>query len=349
MSYINDALRKAQQEKDGRYSRYSGVISRLPGPRGRRRAGWIVAAASITLMLAAFVVWWAAADRQERSVAGKQQATEKVIAAAQMRAPTSGTTQVEQAPAPVQMSGGDQAASRSAAAAAGPVKPDASGTDPARLAETTRAQGEGASTTATGPVPAASAATARTIGVKETASSMQAKAGGDQAPLRQEAQRQPKAPGTRTAKSPGLKGAAPARPTAAKLAPTPESLYQEALSAQRNKKTAAAERLYRRILTLDAAHTGAMNNLGVLYMSRGQYDQALVLFKKAIAARKDYVDPHYNLACLYAQRGDYASSIAYLKSAVAINRAAVEWARTDKDLKPLRGMDDFKKLLEGGE
>jgi Flp pilus assembly protein TadD len=131
--------------------------------------------------------------------------------------------------------------------------------------------------------------------------------------------------------------------------PDPGALYQKALAAQRNKKTAEAERLYHRILALDTQHAGAMNNLGVLYMSRGRHDQALTLFKKAIAVRKDYVDPYYNLACLYAQRQDKASSIAYLKSAVAINRAAIDWARTDKDLKPIREMDDFKKLMESGE
>jgi len=303
MSYINDALRKAQQEKDGRYGRYSGVISRLPGPRGQGRAGWIVAAVSITLILAALSVWWTTADRQERPVVVNQQV------------PATSTAQVEPASPTAQTPGTEQAASSPlAAATTGPGRTEA----------------------------AAPTATVQTKSVKTAVSAVRPETS---APGRQTALLKPS---EREVKKSKVEAATP-RAQSAKPVPDPGALYQKALAAQRNKKTAEAERLYRRILTLDAAHTGAMNNLGVLYMSRGRHDQARDLFKKAIAVRNDYVDPYYNLACLYAQRQDKAGSIAYLKSAVAINRAAIDWARTDKDLKPIREMDDFKKLMESGE
>ena len=300
MSYINDALRKAQQEKDGRYGRYSGIISRLPAPRGHGRAKWIGAAVSVTLILAALFVWLATmtTDRQDRAVATRQETPKTVASAGQTPPPTAGT---------------DQGVARPLAPATGPAQPDTAGADPVQTKAVE---------------PAVSAVRPETS-----------------APGRQTALLKPLEREVKKSKvEPATPRAQPATPV-----PDPGALYQKALAAQRNKKTAEAERLYRRILALDTQHTGAMNNLGVLYMSRGRHDQALALFKKAISVRKDYVDPYYNLACLYAQRQDKAGSIAYLKSAVAINRAAIDWARTDKDLKPIQDMDDFKRLMESGE
>lgn len=254
MSYINDALKKAQQEKDCRYNRYSGIISGLPGPRSYRRRKWIAAAVSIMLMLAALFVWLATTGHLELPVVARQQTPEKVVTAGR-----------DQAPATVAPGGHVARAT------------DADSSVAATRTETT----------------------------------------------------------------------APAAPPGA-VAPPPEvgTLYREALAAQRNKKTEVAERLYRRILTLDAQHVEAMNNLGVIYMAHGRQEQAVALFSKAIVRKKDYIDPYYNLACLYAQRKDLAKSIAYLKSAIAIDRAVIDWAKTDMDMKDIRDLEAFKNLME---
>ena len=62
MSYINDALRKAQKDKDSRYERFGGVIAQNPeGPdrRRKRRAvvGAIVALAILVSAVLFFVVY----------------------------------------------------------------------------------------------------------------------------------------------------------------------------------------------------------------------------------------------------------------------------------------------------
>lgn len=271
MSYINDALRKAQQEKDSRYSRYSGVISGLPGPRSHKRKTWLAVAVSMTLMLAALFIWLATTSHLELPFVAKQQTHEKAVAA-----------------------GHPQAQSMSATA-----------------------------TSATGRETAA-------VAVVKTAAVESA------------------TPAKGTAQAAGKETSAPAAPSAVVKPPFPDpgTLYREALAAQRDKKAAVTEQLYRRILTLDAQHVQAMNNLGVLYMGQGRQEQAVVLFSKAIAIKKDYVDPYYNLACLYAQRKDAAKSIAYLKSAIAIDRSVIDWARTDMDLRNIMHLDDFKKLME---
>jgi tetratricopeptide (TPR) repeat protein len=55
MSYINEALKKAQEEKNGRYECYRGIISRPP-PAGRsRRTRWLIAGVFACIVLAAGV------------------------------------------------------------------------------------------------------------------------------------------------------------------------------------------------------------------------------------------------------------------------------------------------------
>jgi Tfp pilus assembly protein PilF len=320
MSYINDALRKAQQEKDSRYGRYSGIISRLPGPRGHGRAKWIFAAVSL-MMLTALFVWWTTADRQERPVTATQATPEKAAAAGQMRVPATSTGHVEPASPTAQTSGTEQAASRPLAATTGPAQPDATGTGPALVATT--ATGTQASPAASSPRLAQTAAAAKTKTVESAA------------PAAGRAQAEP--------------ASTPVQTAVQKPSPDPEALYRRALAAQQNKKTAAAERLYRRVLALDVRHVRAMNNLGVLYMARGKQDQAIKLFRKAIAFKNDYVDPYYNLACLHDRRNDTAKSMAYLKSAIALDRTVIDWARKDTDLNHIRRLEDFKALLENGK
>jgi tetratricopeptide (TPR) repeat protein len=299
MSYINDALKKAQQEKDSRYGRYSDVISGLPGSRSRGRIKWVAVAVSMTLMLGAFFVWLATTDRQELPVIAKQQAPEKAGAAGQAQLPPTPATVVPAAP----VARATEAESSTAA-----IKVD-SATPAAKTAV-----GEPAPTVAR-TEPVGSAAPAK--GTAQAESSIAA------------ARKETSAPVVAVTTT----------------APEVGTLYREALAAQRNKKLDVAEQLYRRILTLDAQHVEAMNNLGVLDMGQGRQERAVALFSKAIAIKKDYVDPYYNLACLYAQRKDAAKSIAYLKSAIAVDRAVIDWVKTDMDMKDIRDLEAFKKLM----
>lgn len=239
MSYINDALKKAQQEKDSLYGHYGGIISRLPGPRTHARIKWLVAV-SASLMLASLFVWLMIDSHHKRPVITKKEQ---------------------------------------------PVKAEG-------IAE---------------PVKAPMSAPASTV-----------------------------------------KSAVVPAPPAVRKTPLPDTrlLYKEALAAQRRKKVDVAERLYRRVLTIDAQHVEAMNNLGVLYMAQKKQDQAIALFNKAISEKKDYVDSYYNLACIYAQQHKAAMSIQYLKLAIAIDRAVIDWAKTDVDMKNIRDLEAFKKLME---
>ncbi|MEK7242966.1 MAG: hypothetical protein AAB112_02190, partial [Thermodesulfobacteriota bacterium] len=51
MSYINDALRKAQKEKDNRYERFGGVIAPSPEGPNRPRKRRVIAGAIVALAI----------------------------------------------------------------------------------------------------------------------------------------------------------------------------------------------------------------------------------------------------------------------------------------------------------
>ena len=241
MSYINDALKRAQQNKDNLYSHYGVIISQLPGHPARSRIIWAVAAFSAIVALAAVLIWMTIDSGFVLRFTGKKEL-------------------------PLQ-------AGASAEPAQKPALEQTTPGEPSRAAES----------------PA------------ETA-----------------------------------------RPPFADA----QALYLEALAAQRNKKTAVAEWLYRRVLAIDARHVEAMNNLGVLYLAQGKQDQALEMFNQAISLKTDYADPYYNLSCLFAQRKNAARSLQYLKSAIAVNGDVIHWAKDDQDLKHITASEEFKKLLE---
>jgi hypothetical protein len=60
MSYINEALKKAQEEKNSRYEYYGGIISRPPAAGRSRRARWLIAGVFACIVLAAGV--WVAVN-----------------------------------------------------------------------------------------------------------------------------------------------------------------------------------------------------------------------------------------------------------------------------------------------
>lgn len=74
MSHINEALRKAQKEKDVQYLSYPGVLSARKRRRrglGRRLLGW--GALLLILVLLSFTAysWWASRDRQASARTGQ--------------------------------------------------------------------------------------------------------------------------------------------------------------------------------------------------------------------------------------------------------------------------------------
>ncbi len=125
------------------------------------------------------------------------------------------------------------------------------------------------------------------------------------------------------------------------------TLYSQALALQKEGRLQDAKKLYEGALERSPRLASALNNLGVIYIKEKNYDMARRMFEKAIQTEPGYVDPYYNLACLHAIQNDVGRSLAYLKKATSVNEAVRQWAKTDEDLRNLRGHSEYEKIIQG--
>lgn len=65
-------------------------------------------------------------------------------------------------------------------------------------------------------------------------------------------------------------------------------------------------------------------NLGIVLTERGEADQAIDHYKRAVALRPDYAEAHYNLGRLLVEQGQLDDAIAHYERAAAINPADAE-------------------------
>jgi len=150
----------------------------------------------------------------------------------------------------------------------------------------------------------------------------------------------PETPGP-AAPAPPATAAQPATP-----APASDGFYEKARAFQQQGLFRDARKWYTQALDADPGHVRALNNLGVLLLQQGEYDQARERLEKAARLDPANADPVYNLACLHALSGDTDRSLAYLTRAAALNPRVRVWAREDADLRSLRGLAPFERLVE---
>lgn len=127
------------------------------------------------------------------------------------------------------------------------------------------------------------------------------------------------------------------------------TFYQQALAHQKDGQLQKAVDLYKAALKASPNMVSALNNLGTIYIQQKNLPEARKVLEKAIRTNADYVDPYYNLACLHAQQKDIGRSLFYLKKAISVDNAARQWAKTDEDLKNLRGHVEYEKIISGAE
>ncbi len=126
-----------------------------------------------------------------------------------------------------------------------------------------------------------------------------------------------------------------------------KGLCDEAATASRKGEFSRARALYEKALKLAPENVEIVNNLGVVYLAEKKREDALLLFRRAILLKQDYVDPYYNMACLYAQKNDIDQSLWYLKIAISMDRDVVNWVKKDADMKVIAASPKFKEI-DGG-
>jgi hypothetical protein len=318
MSYINDALRKAQKDKDNRYEPFGGVIAPNPDAarRPRNQKAVFGSAAALVILVSAVLLFAVYGLKQPSSQ--PEGVPPPPAAAAETPAPAATAMAVLQVDGPTEIGKADRPPQPSS-------QPEGAPPPPAAAAET--------------PVPAATAKVVRPAdGPTETG--------------RADVGRQPSVQPKGAPPPPAAAAKKRAPKSTEKAVRLPEMReadvrYQEALIAQRAGDLRRAEEIYEKVLAVDSGHVRTLNNLGVIYMGQKKREKAIAVFGRAVVLKKDYVDPYYNLACLYAQENEIGESIWYLKVAAAIDGDVMNWVKKDADMKNVAASPEFKKIMEG--
>jgi tetratricopeptide (TPR) repeat protein len=88
--------------------------------------------------------------------------------------------------------------------------------------------------------------------------------------------------------------------------------YNQAVRAQNEGDFDTAYTLYQKALLLNSTYQEAViNNLGVMFVYRGDWDKAKASFSEALSANPDYKPALFNLGLLYYMRGDEKEALRY--------------------------------------
>lgn len=270
MSYINDALRKAQEEKNSRYESYGDIIRRAPAAGRSRRARWWIAGVFACIVLAAGV--WVAfnlglwlgeapgpiAAKPARTVVADREPPPAVAEGGAPNAATGvpGEVTVPAVTAPAAGTGAGQAASAPPGAAAKPTA-----TSPPRPPAVSTAPGSDAKAA---PAPAAMAKKPPTPA----------------APPVRSLYRQALA----LQKKKDLAGAADLYRQVVKLDPKHAYAWNNlGVIQMRQKEDGKAIASFKRAAALKAGYADPYYNLACAYAQSGDKAQSLVNLKKAAA------------------------------------------------------------------
>jgi tetratricopeptide (TPR) repeat protein len=81
---------------------------------------------------------------------------------------------------------------------------------------------------------------------------------------------------------------------------------------------------FQRALQIDPDSVEAHNNLGNALLKEGNVDEAIVQYQKALQINPDYAKAHYNLGCALFQKGNVDEAIEHFQRALQINPDSME-------------------------
>lgn len=99
---------------------------------------------------------------------------------------------------------------------------------------------------------------------------------------------------------------------------------------------------YQRAIIADPQNPNYRINLGGVYYSLGNYDQAIKLFEQTVSIKPDLANGHYNLAWAHYQKGDYQQAVNIMQN--VLNLLDPKTAKTDYQ-KAKKDLEEFKKKL----
>jgi tetratricopeptide (TPR) repeat protein len=125
-----------------------------------------------------------------------------------------------------------------------------------------------------------------------------------------------------------------------------ESRYKLAVSFFKEKKIKEAKDIYKEILLQDPGHINALNDMGVLSLHEGRYEDAVGYLEKAVKLKPRFANPFYNLACAYSLQDEGDKGMVYLLKAIEVDENVKDWAKQDPDLKNLREYPEFTLITK---
>ncbi len=95
--------------------------------------------------------------------------------------------------------------------------------------------------------------------------------------------------------------------------------FGEALALHRSGRLDEAARLYRRVLTYEPRHAGALHMLGTVHLAQQRYDEAASLLARAVEAAPEVAAGHYNLGCALQALGEARAAADAYDRTIAIH------------------------------
>jgi|GEM_PF-2880604 len=124
------------------------------------------------------------------------------------------------------------------------------------------------------------------------------------------------------------------------------------LAYRRLKEPGKAMKDLMKALALKPGYAPAYNNIGILYLDRGNFQKALELFNQSLTYNRHYHIAYYNIACVYSLQKKRAEAVKYLKKAARSLRARRislqklhQEIMGDPQLKNLKGYPPFEKFF----
>ena len=123
-----------------------------------------------------------------------------------------------------------------------------------------------------------------------------------------------------------------------------------------DSKFGPAREKFRQAMAFDETRWEGFLGFGVTEVKLGHPEKSFEAFDKALAAAQarkvpgaDVAQVHYNRACAQVAMGDKKAALVSLKAAVKVGGASntnvIDGLTDDPDLNPLRGDQDFKRLV----
>jgi tetratricopeptide (TPR) repeat protein len=103
--------------------------------------------------------------------------------------------------------------------------------------------------------------------------------------------------------------------------------------------------IYKKALARAPGNPKVLNNIGSVLLAKNEVEPALKYFIQAHRISSEYVEPLYNMACAYARLKKNGAALSSLRQACIMQPEARLWAKRDPDLKPLRGDKEFEEIV----